>query len=85
MANLTKVKVKEYLRYNYDLTFDLIVKDLGVSKKDIQKLTKILDKLVEEEWVHKGYCRKHKVEEYGPGFKVDGWIKTDVKTRADDL
>jgi hypothetical protein len=67
MPKITKEQLKEYLTDNWDVTFDNIVEDLKVEKRDHAYLKKLLAQLVYEGWINESQCLDHKRVEYDPG------------------
>jgi ribosomal protein S25 len=66
---LTKRKVKNYLYNNYDVTFEQIIEDLKIAKKDkfsLLSLKKILIELEQEGWIY-GFGKDVENKEYSPG------------------
>ncbi|MDO8577164.1 MAG: hypothetical protein Q7R82_02360 [Candidatus Daviesbacteria bacterium] len=70
---MSKKKIREYFKDNWDVTLDQIVGDFKIPPKDIPKLQQILDTLIEEGWVVKSYCAEHDTDEYDPGENYGVW------------
>ncbi len=70
---MSKNKIREYFKDNWDVTLDQLVSDFKIPTTDIPKLQKILDELIEEDWVTKSYCAEHDTDEYDPGENYGVW------------
>ena len=64
--SVNKEKLIDYLTKNWDVTFEQIIKEFKVSKKDFSNLNKLLEGLEKEGWIEKGLCTEHKQYEYNP-------------------
>ncbi len=64
---MDKTKVKEYLINRFDVTFNQIIKDLGIKNK--KELKEILKELEREKWIIKSWCKTDEEYEYDPGDK----------------
>lgn len=71
MKILTKTLVKEYFSDHWDKTLEQLIKELNVSKENVDLLLKYLDELVTEGWVKKSAYKDS--FEYDPGYKYGVW------------
>ena len=53
---LLREELKNYFREKQDIRFNQIVKELNIDKKDIQELKKLLNQLVNEEYIMSSKC-----------------------------
>jgi len=66
---ITKKELKGFLEGKWDVTFEQIVKELKVDKREFNIIKKKLEELEEDGWIRKSFCGDHKIDEYDLGIK----------------
>ncbi len=67
MTQITKDVLKNFLENKWDVTFDEIVEELKIDKKELDSLNGFLNELERKKWINKSFCHKHNTYEYDPG------------------
>lgn len=63
---ITKEQLKEFLKGEWDVTFDQITKDFRIAEDNFPKVKMFLGELEKEGWIRKSFCQEHKTEEFDP-------------------